>query len=151
MYGFMPQTAQYALRALVCVADAQGKPLRAVDIAEVASVPLAYLSKVLRQLVEGGLLSSQRGHGGGFKLTRDPVEIRFLDVLRAIDVDPTGGPCMFGWDRCDAAEPCPLHNAKADFDARLREWGARTTLADAGPIVKRHRDPASPSTPDRGA
>jgi Rrf2 family nitric oxide-sensitive transcriptional repressor len=146
MYGFLPQTAQYALRSLVCVAEAKGEPVRSVDIAEVANVPLPYLSKVLRLLVEAGLLSSQRGHGGGFRLTRDPLEIRFLDVMRAVGVDPTSGPCMFGWDECDAHAPCPLHGAKADFNQRLREWGARTTLADAGPVVRRTKL-ENPGTP----
>src|SRR5689334_13347948 len=83
--GRMPlisQTAEYALRALALIAALpEGRSLTAIELSEHASVPVHYLSKVLRRLVAAGLLSSQKGHGGGFCLARPAEQVRFLDVL----------------------------------------------------------------------
>lgn len=142
----LPQTAEYALRALACLVDLDASEgLRSADIAERSGVPGAYLQKVLRRLVEAGLLDSQRGHGGGFRLARKPSAIRFLDVLEATEFDMNPKACAFGWDRCDVARPCPLHPAYAELKDTMREWAARTTLADVLPVARSRptRQPAS--------
>jgi Rrf2 family protein len=93
-------------------------------------VPVHYLSKVLRRLVSAGLLISQKGHRGGFVLSRSPEQIRFLDVLEAVGEAPVAGRCAFGWERCDANHPCPLHPAWAALSESLAVWARETTLAD---------------------
>src|SRR5262245_25949627 len=100
------QTAEYALRALACLATST-EPLRALDLGERTQVPVHYLSKVLRRLVGARLLVSQKGHRGGFVLARAPRQIRFIDVLEAVGEAPVAGRCAFGWERCDANHPCP--------------------------------------------
>lgn len=126
----LPQTAEYALRAMACLVPlAEGEGLRSADIAERSAVPSAYLQKILRKLVEAGLLTSQKGHGGGFRLARPPERIRFEDVLKAVEVDADPQGCAFGWERCDALRPCPLHPAWAELKERFHDWTSRTTLA----------------------
>lgn len=104
--------------------------MRAQDLLVRTNIPPAYLQKVLRKLVEAGLLASRRGHGGGFVLARRPVEIRFVDVLRAVEVDPVSTRCAFGFPKCDAKRPCPLHGFRQSLQDHLLEQAARTTLAD---------------------
>jgi Rrf2 family protein len=125
------QTAEYALRALSELASAD-TPLRALDLAERTGVPVAYLAKILRQLVAHGLLRASKGHGGGFALARSPGRIRFVDVLDALDSLPTRGRCAFGWGTCNSAQPCPLHPAWARLNAAFDTWATTTTLADVG-------------------
>ena len=72
-------------------------PVPARDLSEQTGIPAHYLSKILRRLVLAGLLASQKGQGGGFVLARPPAEIRFLDILAAVDVLPPAGRCAFGW------------------------------------------------------
>lgn len=130
----LTQTAEYALRALAELARAEdGVALRARDLAERTAVPEAYLSKVLRRLVEHGLLSANKGHGGGFALARPPHRIRFVDVLSALDSLPSPRRCAFGWGTCNAAAPCPLHPAWAELTAAFDAWATATTLADTAP------------------
>lgn len=133
----LPQTAEYALRALACLVPLEeGQGLRSSDIAERSGVPRAYLQKVLRKLVEAGLLTSQKGHGGGFRLARSPDRIRFEDVLEAVEVsaDPQG--CAFGWERCDASRPCPLHPAYAELKESFRAWTSHSTLASVRDVPR---------------
>jgi len=130
----LTMTAEYALRAMAEIA-ARGPdaPVRAKDLTETAGIPPSYLSKILRRLAAAGLLTSERGHGGGFRLSRPAAKITFHDVLRAVDVDLSGGGCVFGWGACDAQLPCLLHPAWAELKSSLSTWAAGSTLAHATP------------------
>jgi Rrf2 family transcriptional regulator, iron-sulfur cluster assembly transcription factor len=125
------QTAEYALRVSACLArGASNDFVRAQEIADAAAVPRDYLSKIMRRLVEAGLLESRKGHGGGFRLAHEPAAIRFVDVLSAVGYKSDADECAFGWDKCSVTDPCPLH----PFWSRLREsvdqWAEENTLAD---------------------
>ena len=79
-------TAEYALRAMAHIAGApRDQPATASELAAATFVPVHYLSKLLRKLVTAGLLVSQKGHRGGFVLVRSVQQIRFIDVLEAVD------------------------------------------------------------------
>ncbi len=128
----LSQTAEYALRAASWIAAySPGAPVRAQDLSRETGIPAQYLSKILRRLVVAGILSSQRGQGGGFALTRPPDQIRFLDVLAAVEASPETGRCAFGWGACRADAPCPLHEAWAPLGEAFVHWAAATTLAAA--------------------
>lgn len=131
MSGALPQTARYALRAMTCLASQPpGRKVRADAIAKATNVPAAFLSKVLRRLVAAGLLRSEKGHHGGFELARPRQAIRFLDVLEAVDVDLTSDECAFGFGRCNASSPCPLHDSWVELRQAMLVWAARKTLED---------------------
>jgi Rrf2 family protein len=119
------------MRALAELAMVErGTWMRTADLAERTGVPEAYLAKILRRLVACGLLHGQKGHHGGFKLARSAERIRFLDVLRALDALPSPNQCAFGWARCNASKPCPLHPAWSELnDACRRRAGGRATPA----------------------
>jgi len=129
------QTAEYALRAMAHLALApDGAAVRARDLSAETGIPSDYVSKVMRRMVRAGLLHSQKGHGGGFRLARPRGEIRFLDVLAAADerIDPHR--CAFGWGRCGDQAPCPLHESFSSLKQAVLDWAARTTLADVGRV-----------------
>lgn len=127
----LPQTAEYALRVMACLAALPpGSGMRARDLAEAANIPTAYVSKVLRRLVLEGLLLSQKGHHGGFSLARPPERITFIDVLNAADFDPLIDRCAFGWGHCDGKNPCPLHHKYSQLKEEFYSWARRATLAD---------------------
>lgn len=79
------QTAEYALRAVVHLAQQPSGAAAAQEIAKSIQVPVGYLQKILRQLSRARILSAQRGTGGGFALAKVPTAISVLDVLRAVD------------------------------------------------------------------
>jgi Rrf2 family protein len=75
----------YALRA--CTVLARAYPdvrLKAAEIAQTSQVPLRFLSKILSELRDAGILSAKRGYEGGYVFTRDPREISVADLMVAI-------------------------------------------------------------------
>lgn len=130
----LTQTAEYALRAMTYLAALPAdRPARAREMTSSTRIPPSYLSKILRRLVEAGLLLSQKGHGGGFQLARRPERIRFVDILDAVDYGTDPNRCAFGWGECAGDHPCPLHDAWSAMKSSFRAWAAETTLADLGP------------------
>ena len=79
------QTAEYALRAIVYLADQRGSPRTTAQIAEATQVPPGYLAKVMQSLSRTKLVHSQRGLNGGFTLTRDPAGLPMLEIIEAVD------------------------------------------------------------------
>ena len=74
----------YALRALSELAAADAP--RTVDQLSLAqNIPNKYLESILGELRRGGLLRSQRGPDGGYRLARPAAEISIADVIRALD------------------------------------------------------------------
>lgn len=124
-------SAQYALRIMALFAlRSATQPLCARDIAAETGIPFFYLSKVLRRMVAAGLLSGSRGHGGGFVVARPAHEIRFSEILAALDGRDDSSACVFGWDRCSDEVPCVLHHRWKTLRQSFQEWTHRTTLAD---------------------
>ena len=127
----LSRTAEYALRAMAQLALLdEGVALPAQDLSNTTAIPVAYLSKVMRKMVLAGLVNAHKGHGGGFALSRPPAKIRFSDVLAAAGIDARENDCAFGFARCNAKSPCPLHVAWKDLGDRFRSWALGTTLAD---------------------
>ncbi len=125
------QTVVYALRAMSYLAIMPlEQPIPARSLSEKTSIPVHYLSKIMRRMVTAGLVVSQKGHGGGFILAKPPKDISMLDVLRAVDYNPEAQPCAFGWERCNAVNPCPLHYYWSQLKSSHLEWSENTTLAD---------------------
>ncbi len=136
----LPQTAEYALRAMAQLAAMPpDTPVRARDLSRDTEIPPEYLSKILRKLVLAGLLQSRKGHGGGFSLALRPREIRFMDVLSAVGAYPAPGRCVFGWGDCNARHPCPLHDAWLGMSDSFRDWATNTTLDQIRKVTRRRR------------
>ncbi|MFQ5569755.1 MAG: RrF2 family transcriptional regulator [Rhodothermales bacterium] len=127
----LTQTAEYALRVLAHMTTLpEGTTSRAQDLSDITDIPLHYLSKIMRRLVNAGLLRSQKGHGGGFKIAKPLTKIRFIDVLQAVDYEVEPTSCVFGWERCNSAQPCPLHPFWSHLKEDFTHWAENYTLAD---------------------
>jgi Rrf2 family protein len=74
----------YALRAMLAVADAPGR-VTAAALARGQQMPLSFLHDILADLRREGLLHSQRGGEGGYVLTRSAADITVGDVVRAVN------------------------------------------------------------------
>lgn len=121
-----------ALRAMTYIARLKTDTrIRTRDLAEAINIPGPFLSKVMRRLTAAGFLEAKKGHHGGFVLARTPAEVRFIDILRAVDFEPAANHCLFGWEKCDAQNPCPLHPEWSILKEQIEEWARSHTLADS--------------------
>lgn len=123
------QTAEYALRAMVCLAMNSGSAFTAQQISVQTKVPTAYLSKVMQSLVRARLVQSQRGLGGGFVLTKQPQEISILEVLNAVDPIQRIRTCPLGL-KAHGTILCALHKKLDDATAVIEKTFADTNIAE---------------------
>ena len=75
----------YAVRAAVELAAAEGETRKVADIAAAQEIPARFLENILLALRRAGLVQSRRGADGGFRLARPPEPITLADVLRAVE------------------------------------------------------------------
>ncbi|MDA8291466.1 MAG: Rrf2 family transcriptional regulator [Actinomycetota bacterium] len=120
----------YAIRALVALAASDGRPVAGSSLASDQGLPAKFLEGILTELRRSGMVASQRGADGGYRLARPASSITLADVFRAID-----GPLA------EVRGARPETTAYAGANARLQDvWIAvraslravleRTTLAD---------------------
>ncbi len=145
------QTVEYAMRAMLHLAAAPDRAQPAGDIAARTSVPHGYLSKIMRELVRAGLVSSQRGPRGGFLLARAPRDITMLDVVQIFDP-------LERITRCPLGKPghtvlCPMHARLDSAIANVQNELRATTLLDIAHAAQsplcEHAHPASPTVNGR--
>jgi Rrf2 family protein len=77
--------SDYAVRAALVLASSDTPQVKGERIADAQQIPLKFLENIMIDLRQAGLVVSQRGPDGGYKLDRDPGEITVADVIRAVD------------------------------------------------------------------
>lgn len=122
------QTVEYSLRAIVTLAQNEGRPCTAQEVSELTRVPTPYLSKVMQILVRAGLINSQRGLHGGFVLAKSPSEVTVLDVVDAVEPYKRIRSCPLGLQTHN--ELCPLHKCLDTGMALAEKTFRETTLSD---------------------
>lgn len=80
----IPAKVDYGLRALLSLAAA-GKPQTADELAAAQGLPSRFLGAILADLRRAGLVASQRGAEGGYRLARPPGQITLAEVIRVLD------------------------------------------------------------------
>ena len=122
--------ADYALRAVTELAASGGTLLKRDEIASRQDIPIEFLESVLLALKHAGVVQSQRGAAGGFRLARQASAISVADVVRAVD-----GPMLdVRGDRAEVIEyPGPakrIQDVWIAVRASLRELLEGTTVED---------------------
>lgn len=123
------RTLEYALRAVAHLALRAPEAVSAKRMAEATKVPAPYLSKVLQQLRSRGIVDSQRGVGGGVRLSRPPEELTIWDVAEAVDPIERIRSCPLELAN-HGVNLCPLHRRMDDALALIEKTFTDTTLAD---------------------
>ncbi len=138
------QTVEYALRAVVHLADQAPRASTTDQIALATLVPKAYLSKVLQSLNRGGIVQSKRGLKGGISLAKKPESLTLLEVVNAVDPIVRIKECPLGLES-HSKSLCPLHRRLDAAHELLEEIFGQTTLAEI--LNERNQPPLCQSTP----
>jgi Rrf2 family protein len=137
------QTSEYALRALTHLAIMpEGEWALTAQLATALDMPAHYLAKVLQSLARRGLLESQRGRLGGFRLARSPDEITAYDVVHALDDVRVFENCIMGETTCSDETACPLHSLWGSIRDRFRTALQTSTLKDLAAFQQARPDSA---------
>ena len=78
--------SDYALRALIEMAAREdGKAVSAEELGRLQDIPHGFLQAILADLRKGGIVISQRGQSGGWRMAKSPSDVSVADVIRAVD------------------------------------------------------------------
>ena len=132
----LTKKADYGLIALrhltVAAAKAGGSrtSASAKDIADAYGIPLPLLSKVLQKLARGGLLISEQGTRGGYRLSRDPQDINALEIVRTIDGPIILTKCFTEHSGCDQTALCTVREPLRKVHEGILRLLANISLSD---------------------
>ncbi len=105
----LSRKSDYALRAVRHLSGLpKGKLASISAISEAENVPREFLAKILKDLTRSSLLISYQGVTGGYRLTRAPKDITFLDVCVATDGPIHFSLCTEDPSRCGQVGKCNM-------------------------------------------
>lgn len=125
----LSQTAEYALRAVVWLAQNPGYPQTTHQLSEATQVPMSYLPKVFQPLVRSGIISGQRGLGGGYALVKDPRDLTMLEVVNCVDPIVRIESCPLDI-KSHGVRLCPLHSTLNQAIIAEEKRLAQTRIGD---------------------
>ncbi len=133
MAGMFSTKGQYALRAMADLAKHQGGWVSLGDVAKRQNISRKYLEQVISLMSKAGFVESQRGKGGGYRLTREPSEYTLGQILRVAEgasLAPVG--CLdCTRDRiCPIVDTCSVVPVWRELGKVTSEYLDGKTLAD---------------------
>jgi Rrf2 family protein len=139
------RSSEYAIRALTYMALQEADTFHlAQDMARELSIPPAFLGKVLQPLVTRGILASQRGRGGGFRLVRPANAVHLAEIIATQENLERSRQCVLGQGDCSDEHACPLHKEWRSRTDSFLEQLEHTSLADLLNYQRAHPDSRYP-------
>ena len=110
----------------------QPKPVALADIAERQDISLSYLEQLFAKLRRGGLVTSVRGPGGGYRLARPANELRIADIIIAVDEPITATRCRKDSPKgCTGTSGrCMTHDLWEELGRQIHVFLSSVSLAD---------------------
>jgi Rrf2 family protein len=106
----LTRAADYAVRAMIQLAAPAADGRASLPaLAKATGAPESFLSKVLQALAHAGLISSQRGQAGGFRISPRGRASSMLDVIEAVDGAICLNVCMIPGRSCSRKAECSAH------------------------------------------
>ena len=101
------RSVEYGLIAVDYLAGRDGEIARAREISESLDLPGGIVAKVLQRLAAAGIVVSEQGVHGGYRLARSLDDVSFLELSDAIDGHHAVSPCGDG-SECDRRPYCSV-------------------------------------------
>ena len=132
------KTSQYALRVLGYMALNDRLHI-AEELSQTLQIPTQYLRRLLTNLSKAGLLNSDKGKGGGYRLAKPADSVYLSEILAATEKKELLNSCIFGLEKCVRENPCAMHKQWAEAKGHILHILNTTSLA-----AMVHNPPATP-------
>jgi len=107
----LSNSSKYAINAVLYLAvhSDKSRKINAREIAETINIPSPFLSKLFQILSRKNVISSTKGPGGGFYMTKENLSLNLIEVIKHIDGLENFEDCVLGLKKCSSEKPCPIH------------------------------------------
>ena len=125
------RATEYAVRTVIYLAQQPpGDIVLKKDICKTQDITPAFLTKILQPLIKAGIVSSQRGVGGGFLLAKSADEITLLDILQAEEGTLKLNHCLLDSHSCERDSYCAAHEAWDEAQTAMATVLKRYSIGD---------------------
>ncbi len=141
------RNTDYALRLVVNLAHRYGDgavSTRVLSDEEGVSYQLA--CKLMQKLHNAGLVESDMGPKGGFRLGRSPQEVALREVIETIQGPLRLNRCLLGTGVCERQETCPIRARMEELQEQMDQYLGGVTLSE----LAENRKPAARTAQRRG-
>ena len=123
---------RYALRMMVDIGlHDTGEYVSLKDISGRQDITVKYLEQIVASLTKAGLLRSQRGNNGGYRLSREPADYRVGDILRVMEGSLAPVTCLEDKEnQCSRCDECAVLPFWRGLDIVISDYVDRYTLQD---------------------
>ncbi|MEQ1531671.1 MAG: SUF system Fe-S cluster assembly regulator [Methylococcales bacterium] len=108
----------------------ESRTLAAMEIASVTGIALPTVSKILKLLLNAGVLVSSRGAKGGYGLADQPDKISVATVISAMEGPIALTECSISQQGCEQASGCGIHANWTVINQTIQNALASVSLAD---------------------
>lgn len=140
----LSKKGEYALRSLINLGMAAELKRELVQVSSLAAseqLPVKFLEQIFQTLKDAGLIESQRGKFGGYRLAKPAREIPIGEVVRLIDgpLAPIGCVSQSAYEKCSCPDEthCGLRMLMLDVRNAVAGILDRYTLADVVQVTLR--------------
>jgi Rrf2 family protein len=124
------RATDYAVRIMITLSTLpEGTRVAAPELARNIEAPESFVSKVLQQLVQRGMVTSHRGAGGGFQLAVQPENVSLLNVVEMVEGPLQINLCLPGEATCDRKSWCGAHPIWNEAQDALKKVLASASIA----------------------
>lgn len=135
----LSRLADYSVVLMTYLASHAERPQSALDLTFASGVPGPTVGKLLNMLARAGLLTSFRGVGGGYALSRAPGDVSVAEIIHAVDGPIALTECIHDTSgRCDLEASCPARGSWQVINDAVRTALNNVSLADvviAAPVA----------------
>ena len=125
--------SRYAVMALADIASfARQNPISLRDISLRQNISLVYLEQIFSKLKKNNIVKSVRGINGGYILTKDPEQIKLLNIFSAVDEKVKTVQCRRESKKgCNGKlTKCITHNLWDDLEIHINNFFEKKNLGD---------------------
>ncbi len=128
------KSVEYSILALKYISDHGGdEKINAKRISQEVNIPFELLAKLLQKLARKGIIISEQGTKGGYKLNYSPEKLTILTILNAIEQDIQLTDCSFEGatsNDCARMDNCCLRNPLTNIQSKIIKMFDQTSLAE---------------------
>ncbi|MCF8381317.1 MAG: Rrf2 family transcriptional regulator [Bacteroidales bacterium] len=130
------KTTSYALKILNHMAQDTVILYNAKNLHEILGVPYQYTRRLLSDLSKKGLVVSEFGRNGGFKLAKPPRDIYLAEIIDAVEGIDIMTKCIVGFENCPFDNHCAMHESWIEIRNNILKVLETTSLEN---FVKEHK------------